>query len=122
MGCTEQGVTTVPEIKRQALELLGRLRLGQDYQTQDNVAMQKSYDEVYASMREMGLATWTSTGDVPDELTPPIVALTAWNRIDVYGVSDSRYKRIAIRAGEATRTIRLFVTPEYESLEEPTDY
>lgn len=115
-------MTTVPEIKRQALELLGRVRLGQDYQTQDNVTMQDSYNEVWASLNDLGLATWTSTGDVPLELTPPVVALTAWNRINVYGVSDSRYKRIAAPAGEAIRTIRLFVTPEYESLEEPTDF
>ena len=115
-------MTTVPEIKRQSLELLGRLRLGQSFQTQDDVAMQKSYDEVYASLKELGVATWTSTGSVPDELTPPVVALVAWNRIDVYGVSDSRYQRIAAKAGVAIDTLKQFTTPAHESLEEPTDF
>ena len=115
-------MTTVPEIKRQALELLGRLRLGQSYQTQDNTAMQESYDEVYASLSELGVATWTSTGSVPLELTPPVVALVAWNRIDVYGVSDSRYQRIAAKAAVAVATLKQFTTPAHESLEEPTDF
>ena len=115
-------MSTIVEIKRQSLELLGRLRLGQSFQTQDDVAMQESYEEVYASIENLGLATWIKAGPVPDELTPPVVALVAFNRASVYGVSDSRYQRIVLQASEAMRTISLFVTPPYESLEEPAEF
>ena len=115
-------MTTVAELKRQALELLGRLRLGQSFQTQDDVAMQESYNEVYASIENLGYATWVIAGPVPDELVPPVIHLMAFNRATVYGISDSRFARVLPQAGEAMRTIALFVTPAYESLEEPSEF
>jgi len=115
-------MATVAQVKRQSLELLGRLRLGQSFQTQDDTAMQESYDEVYANLKELGLATWASTAAIPAKVVPYVVALTAFNRIDTYGVSDSRYKRIAAKAVSAPSAIRMLTTPPFESLEEPVDY
>jgi hypothetical protein len=113
-------MATVDVIKRQSLELLGRLRLGQTFQSQDDAAMLESYNEVYADLKETGLATWGD--DVPDKLVPHVVSLVAMNRVDVYGVSDSRYERIAARASKAKREISLLTTPAHESIEEPDDY
>jgi len=115
-------MTTKAEIRNQALSLLGRLRLGQSPQNQDKVSVDQAYNEVYEGLKTIGLATWSSTAEVPNDVTPHVVALVAMARVDTYGVSDSRYTRILNRASIAEREIRKFVTPKYESLEEPDNY
>ncbi len=119
-------MATKAEVRDQALELLGVLRIGQSPQDQDKVTIETAYDEVYADLKKDGLATWSSTGSVPAELVPHVAHLVAFARIDVYGVSNERYQRILAKTGEngwiAKREIRRLTTPDYESLEEPTDY
>jgi len=115
-------MTTKAEIRNQALSLLGRLRLGQSPQDQDKVSIEKAYDEVYEGLKTIGIATWASTAEVPNDITPHVVAMVAMARADTYGVSDSRYARIQNRYIVAEREIRKLVTPKYESLEESDDY
>lgn len=115
-------MATKAEIRNQALQLLGRLRLGQSPQNQDKVVIEQAYDEVYEGLKVLGLATWASTASVPTEVVPHVVALVAIARANVYGVSDSRLIRIKGQSDIAEREIRKLVTPKFESLEEPDNY
>ncbi len=105
---------------------LGLLRLGQSLQSQDQTRIEEAYNEVYAQLKEEGLANWASTDNVPNEILPYVACLMADNCLSTYAVSDSRYQRIKVEAGPegeaAKRAIRKYVTPEYESTDEPTDY
>ncbi|TVM02751.1 MAG: hypothetical protein CV087_08790 [Candidatus Brocadia sp. WS118] len=101
---------------------LGLLRLGQSLQSQDSVRISSAYDEVYAQLKKEGLATWVSTNDVPDELSPYVIALMAESCLGTYGVSKERYERIKINSSIALREIRKFTTPVYSSQEDSVDY
>lgn len=119
-------MTTKAEVRNQALQLLGVLQIGQSAQAQDATEIETAYDEIYADLKDEGLATWAAAGEVPEKATPHVVSLVALSRADTYGISDSRYQRILARAGLngviAKREIRRVTQPDHESLEEPTDF
>lgn len=101
---------------------LGLLRLGQSLQNQDDVRITAAIDECYADLKEEGLATWASTAAYPANVVPHVVALAAMNCAESYGVSDSRFTRIQVKAAVAKREIRKMVAPSWESLEEPENF
>jgi len=113
-------VSTKAEVKTRALELLGVIRIGQGAQSQDDTRIGTAYTEVYTDLKTEGLATWAVDGTIPDDITPHLVALMAQNGLGSYGVSNDRYTRILTFSAVAKREIRALVTPDYESLEEPT--
>lgn len=120
-------MATKAEVRNQALQLLGVLQIGQSAQSQDATELETAYTEVYADLKKDGLATWAEAGSsIPDDVTPHLVSLMALSRTDTYGISDSRYQRIVNRAGNngwlAKREIRRLAQPDYESLEDATDY
>lgn len=115
-------MATKAEVKSRALELLGVKRIGQSAQTQDDTRIGTAYTEVYADLKNKGIATWAVAGTIPDEIAPHLVSLMAFNTIDDYGVSNARYQRVAGRAGAAERAIKGLVNPDYESLEEPENF
>lgn len=119
-------MTSKAEAKQLAGELLKIVPINQAMQSQDDTRMGEAYDQVYADLREEGLATWATSGEMNDEITPHFIALMAYNKLDSYPTSDSLYQRILRRAGfngeNAKREIRKLITPAYESLDEPTDY
>jgi len=106
----------------QAANELGVLRLGQSLQTADQTYLNQKYDETYAELKNEGLATWISTGSVPDELVSHVTALVCQKCSEVYSLSDNRYQRLSARWNAAKREIRRITTPSYESLEDPKDY
>lgn len=117
---------TKAQVRDRAAEELGRLRVGQALQSQDNTRISAAYDEVYADLKAEGLNTWPSTGSVPDELVPFVSALVALRCTGTYGVSQQRLQRIVLVTGQdgerAKREIRRLVTPLHQSMEEPTDF
>lgn len=115
-------MATKAEIRDRAASELGILRLGQSLQAQDDSRITAGYEEVYAFLVKEGLATWAATGDVPDSVTPYVVALTAKNCLGTYGVSELRYGRIVADAVTAMREIRAIISPDYVSQDEPKDY
>ena len=114
-------MTTKQDIRDRAASDLGILRLNQQLQHQDKERIESGYAEVYDSLKIEGLATWPLDGDVPDAVTPYIVALVAKNCLGSYGVSDKRYARIMNAAAEALPEIRKNTTANYIS-EEATNY
>jgi hypothetical protein len=113
---------TKDEIKNRALQKLGVIGVGQTPQAQDEARMESAYNEVYEDLKNLDLATWSSTGTIPNDLSPHVIFLVAWNAVDDYGVSPARYQRIQLGQSIAKREIRLLITPPYESLEEPSDF
>ena len=115
-------MATKAELRDRAANDLGLLRLGQSLQAQDVTRIESGFDEVYADLKTDGLNVWASTGSCPAELTPHVAALIADNCLNTYGVSPERYQRIKNASGNAKREIRRLITPEHESVDEPTDY
>ena len=115
-------MATKAEVRLRALRELGIVQVNQAAPPHHDSEMKDSYDEVYAAIKEQGLATWTSTAAIPDEVTPHVVALVAINRADTYGISNERFQRLAGKAAGAMVGIRSLVNPPFESLDSPKDY
>jgi len=119
-------VASKAEVKKSTLELLGVIQIGQGAESQHSARIEKAYTQVYSDLKNEGLATWAVAGTIPDDITPHLEALMAFNAMDAFGVSDARAARIINRVGPmgntAKREIRALVTPDDESLEEPDDF
>lgn len=114
---------TSSQIRDRAATELGILALDQALQSQDASRITQAYNEVYAQLKQNGLATWASDGSVPDELCPHVIALVAFNCLDTYSVSNDRYTRITNEAAVARREIRSLIQPNNQwSQEDPKDY
>jgi hypothetical protein len=115
-------MATKATIRDRAANELGLLPVGQTLASQHQTRIETAYDEVYAQLKVDGLNTWASDGSCADELTPHVVALVAFSCLNTYPVSPERYQRITFTASQAIPRIKALVTPEYESIDEPTDY
>ena len=115
-------MATKATIRDRAANELGLLPVGQSLASQHSTRLETAYDEVYAQLKVEGLNVWASDASCADELTPHVVALVAFNCLNTYPVSGDRYQRITFTASQAVSRIKALVTPEYESIEEPTDY
>ncbi len=109
-----------------AANWLGLRRLNQALAAEHNVRIGEAYDEVYAQLKQEGLANWATNGSVPDELVPSVAALMADNCLDSYGVSEERFARIKAAVGDdgemAKLKIRSFVNNAFTSQDEAVDY
>ena len=116
------------ETKQLAAELLKITVIGQSFQSQHDVRLGEAYDEVYARLNTLGLPVWDKSAEMPNEITPHFVALMAWNKIDLYRVSNSLYQRILNKVGDdgakAISSIRALMSAPYSPSEntDPTDY
>jgi len=115
-------MATKAQIRDRAAQNLGILRIGQSLQYQDQTRLESAYDEVYEDLKDRGEATWASTASVPTKLAPHVAALVAENGLDTFNVGNDRYNRVKIAANTARREIPRLNTPEYEDVEQPTDY
>jgi hypothetical protein len=119
-------MATKAQVRDRAANDLGLLRLNQSLQAQDATRIESAYTEVYAQLKAEGMALWSSTADIPSAVVPYIVALMADNCLGTYGVSPERYQRIKLAAGDdgeiAKRAIRKYLSPDYPSMDNPTDY
>lgn len=109
-----------------AANALGLRRLNQAIAAEHSTRIGEAYDEVYGQLKDEGLATWASTGSVPDAIVPHVSALMAANCLDSYGVSEERFARITNAAGPdgetAKMNIRMHVNPSTVSPDNPTDF
>ena len=114
---------TLDEVKFMALELLGISQEGVPMTVNHSTRMGRAYDTVYADLKKSkGLATWVSAGPIPDEVSPHVAALMAFESSDAFYVSEARYARIVGKATMAKPEIRRLTTPDYESMDEPVDF
>lgn len=115
-------MATKAEIRKRAAYKLGILTIGQSLASQHQARIDEAYDEVYAQLKEDGLAVWASTAEVPGKLVRHVAALMAENCYDEYGVSEARASRIIAAATVARVKIQELVAEDYASQDEPTHY
>jgi hypothetical protein len=115
-------MATVTAVIDRAANDLGLLRLGQTLQAQDSARITSAYNEIYAQLKKEGIATWASTGTVPDEVVPFLATMMADNCLSTYALSLERYKRIKTDVQGAMRDIRKNTAPIYVSQDEPAGF
>lgn len=119
-------MATKAELRDKCAEVLGILPVGQTLASQHQTKINETYDELYLILKTRGLNVWLSSGDCPDELNPYLSNLMALFLNTTYPMSDSRFARVANMVGadgeKGFSMIKSLVTPEYESVEEATDY
>ena len=113
---------TLDEVKFAALELLGVSQEGVSMTANHSTRMGRSYNKVFAELKETGLATWVAAGPVPDSVTEHVEALMAYEAKDAFYVSEKRHARIVAKERVARRELRRLTIPDYESLDEPVDF
>lgn len=107
---------------RVASDYLGILALNQSLQNQDKTRIEQGYDEVYGYLKIKGLATWASTGSVPNELVPYVTAMVAHNCYKTYTVSNDRAARIIADFAVAEQNIRELTTSDDVSQVDARDF
>lgn len=113
---------TLDEVKFAALELLGISQEGVAMTANHSARMGRSYNKVYDELKDMGLATWVAAGPIPDKLADHVEALMALEASSAFYVPDGRYQRIVNKALIARPELRRLTTPDYESMDAPTDF
>lgn len=105
------------EMGNRILREAGVLAYGQTATSDLSNAALSAYDEIYAYLEELDSVEWSSTGSVPDQFVPWVVAMAAFSRATEWGVSNDRYARIREKAGSAEREIRRAMNPLNSSTE-----
>lgn len=113
---------TKAEIRQHVAERLRLVPIGQAVQSQDQTNLDLHYDQIYAELKVMGLATWASTGSVPTELQGHMANLVAFDATDIYHVSDNLYVRLQASDARSRQRLRELVTPFHESVDENRDF
>lgn len=114
------------EIVQRVGEDLALVPIGQDLENQDKARIEATYEEIYERLKTKGLATWASTADVPTELVPSFCLMMEEKLLTSYSVPDTRFQRIKNDAGPngdiAELNFAELITPEYESIDDVTDF
>lgn len=119
-------MATKEEVRQRVGEDLGLVPIGQALESQDDARIEATYNEMYARVKEKGLASWTAAGDVPDRVMPYFCLLIEEKLLTSYSVPESRNIRIKNDAGEdgekAMLALAEMTIQEYESTDEPQDF
>jgi hypothetical protein len=91
-------MSTAAQIREKALRKLGVKATGQTTQAEIAADLDNAYTEVYAMLSSLGLTTWDSDEDIPDEFVAPVVSLVAFARVDEYSIPNDRFQRIDLDA------------------------
>jgi hypothetical protein len=87
-------MATIARIVSDAATILGILGEGETLPSYETNDMNNAYGEVHAQLQIMGLTTWASTDDIPEQYSGPIAMLTADNRAVNYQLPTEKYVRI----------------------------
>jgi hypothetical protein len=119
-------MTTKADIRQMVGEELGLVPIGQTLEAQDQARIDAAYDYVYDQLREKGLASWASSGSVPDRIVPYVCLLIEEKLLIAYSVPESRMLRVKTSAGEggslAFLKLAELSVQEYTSTDLPQDY
>jgi len=117
-------MATKTEVRNRAAGLLGRRTLGQAITNTVKTALDLSYANVYADLKDEQLTYWASGASVtiPDGVAPHVSALMALDATDELPVSDAQMSRILTKVSVAKSAIRRISSPIYESLDEVEDF
>ena len=89
-------MATAQQIRETAAENLAILGEGQVLTSYASDDLDQAYTEVYEQLQQLGLTTWSSTANVPDQYAGPVAMLVAEARAVKYRVPDAQYQRIKL--------------------------
>lgn len=119
-------MTTKEELIQRVGEDLALVPIGQDLEQHDVLRIEACYNEVYQRVKTSGFAVWPLAGAIPELATPFVSLLMQEKLLTSYSVPESRYQRIKQDAGpngdDAMRNLSEVILPEYESIDDATDY
>ena len=117
-------MATKKQVRDTAAGLLGKHRLGQAINNDIKTRLDRAYTEVYADLKDLRIAIWSIAANtvIPDEVSPHVSVLMAFNAMSDIGVSEVRERRIISKRSIAVKKIRAFATPDYESLERAENF
>lgn len=119
-------MATPAQVRQRVGEDLGLVPVGQDLESQDQARIDATYTEVYEYLKEKGLASWASTGDVPDRVVPYLALLMEVKLLVSYSVPDTRYVRITTDAGPngmlALQKLAEMTVQEYDATDNEMDF
>jgi len=115
------------DIIQRVAEGLGLVPIEQAPEAQDVTRILGTYVEVYAMLKEKGLAVWAASANPPDALVPYFILLILQKLAGIhYSVPDSRLQRINLEAGPNGMTALLklaeMTVALYEPIEQDCDY
>ena len=117
---------TKAQLIQEVGEDLGLVPINQALEAQDYTRIQDAYEETYARLKVHGLATWASTGDIPDTAVPYVTTLVLDRLLLTYSVPEGRYARIKTAAGQdgenALRNLAKITRAEDDSIVEAHDF
>jgi len=87
---------TIRDMAATRLGILGEGEILPSYETAD---MDQSYVEVHAKLSSLNIVVWDFDEDIPDEYVDDVVNLTAFGRINDYGIPNDRYSRLMTVVG-----------------------
>lgn len=111
---------TIAQVRNRALTKLVKLPLGQTPTGAQADDMENAYNQVYSRLEQLGLVSWSSTDDIPDEFVEDVVSLMAFERAE--GVPDNLYVRLRDDASRAVPAISNYIAGTWENPREYTDY
>lgn len=91
-------MATKADIRNRAAESLGILPIGQALENQYKTRIDTGYGEVYAVLKEEGIAYWSISADVPEKFAPAVISLVARNCLTL-GTTTTRRDLILNAAG-----------------------
>lgn len=119
-------MATKAEVRQRVGEDLGIVPIGQTLESQDQIRIDSTYDEMYARLETAGLAAWAAAGSVPTDIMPYFCLLMEEKLLTSYSVPESRNVRIKTDAGLngelAMAAISKLVIQEHDSVDNNTDY
>jgi len=119
-------MATKAEVRQRVGEDLGLVPVGQTLEAQDQARIDAAIAEAYERLKDKGLASWASTGDIPARFVPSFCLLVEQRLLVSYSVPESRFIRITNEAGPdggmAIATLASIAVPEYESHNEVADF
>lgn len=115
-------MATLLSVKQKALRRLGVLAAGQTMSGDQDTQVTTAYNSVYERLLEKELVAWAKNADIPDQFVEPFVCILAFELADEYGISDSRWQRLMVRADKAEPQLRALIFPSYVSTTEAVDY
>lgn len=113
---------TKAEIRDDVAVELGIKRINAVLQNEHVVKIEQTYDEVYAELKEDGLANWALAGEVPNQYVQSMKMLIADRLLNAYGVSNERYTRITEKASTAYENMQKYAENLTVSTEDVKDY
>ena len=114
-------MATAAQIRDRAATRLGILGEGETLPSYESADLDNSYTEIYAQLVALSLAVWDFDDEVPDEYTPHVVSMVAYNRANDYAIPNDRYSRIAADSQAALNIIRELQTNDVYTQDKP-DY